>query len=99
VPDSDRYIRGLGKAAEQHPAGLEEQPGASVADVARAVASTRQSASELVAGMERARLAEPHGPGGPRLTTGLTPVAHPITRNATDSRPSSRGRGVVAVDA
>jgi DNA-binding MarR family transcriptional regulator len=41
---------------------LEEHPGASVADVARAVASTRQSANELLAGMEQARLVErrPH---------------------------------------
>jgi DNA-binding MarR family transcriptional regulator len=41
---------------------LDEQPGASVADVARAVASTRQSANELLAGMEQAGLVErrPH---------------------------------------
>jgi DNA-binding MarR family transcriptional regulator len=41
---------------------LDEQPGASVADMARAVASTRQSANELLAGMERAGLVErrPH---------------------------------------
>ncbi|WP_067833001.1 MarR family winged helix-turn-helix transcriptional regulator [Actinomadura kijaniata] len=41
---------------------LDEQPGASVAEVARAVASARQSANELLAGMERAGLVErrPH---------------------------------------
>ncbi|KAB2350305.1 MarR family winged helix-turn-helix transcriptional regulator [Actinomadura rudentiformis] len=41
---------------------LDEQPGASVADVARAVASARQSANELLAGMERAGMVErrPH---------------------------------------
>ncbi|MCA2229589.1 MarR family winged helix-turn-helix transcriptional regulator [Nonomuraea aurantiaca] len=39
---------------------LDEQPGASVADVARAVASTRQSANELLAGMERATMVERH---------------------------------------
>ena len=41
---------------------LDEQPGASVADVARAVASSRQSANELLAGMQRAGLVErrPH---------------------------------------
>jgi DNA-binding MarR family transcriptional regulator len=46
---------------------LEERPGISVADVARAVASTRQAANELVAGMERVRLVErrPH-PGDRR---------------------------------
>ncbi|MFI0446788.1 MarR family winged helix-turn-helix transcriptional regulator [Actinomadura sp. 6N118] len=41
---------------------LEEQPGASVADVARAVASARQSANEMLTGMERAGMVErrPH---------------------------------------
>lgn len=39
---------------------LDEQPGASVADVARAVASARQSANELLTGMERAGMVERH---------------------------------------
>jgi DNA-binding MarR family transcriptional regulator len=41
---------------------LDEHPGASISDVARAVASTRQSANELVTGMQRAGLVErrPH---------------------------------------
>jgi DNA-binding MarR family transcriptional regulator len=41
---------------------LDEQPGASVSDVARAVASTRQAANQLISGMQRAGLVErrPH---------------------------------------
>lgn len=37
---------------------LEEQPGVSLSDLARTVASTRQSATELIAGMERDGLVE-----------------------------------------
>jgi DNA-binding MarR family transcriptional regulator len=37
---------------------LDEQPRASIAEIARAVASSRQAANELVAGMERAGLVE-----------------------------------------
>jgi DNA-binding MarR family transcriptional regulator len=41
---------------------LDEHPGLSIADVARAVASTRQAANEMIAGLEREGLVEraPH---------------------------------------
>jgi DNA-binding MarR family transcriptional regulator len=57
---------------------LEEQPGASISDVARAVASTRQSANELVAGMERIDLVERR--------------PHPQDRRSQEIRLTSTGR-------
>ena len=58
---------------------LEEQPGASISDVARAVASTRQSANELVAGMERIDLVERR--------------PHPQDRRSQEIRLTSTGQG------
>jgi len=57
---------------------LEEQPGASISDVARAVASTRQSANELIAGMERMDLVERR--------------PHPQDRRSQEIRLTSTGR-------
>ncbi|MBG0566985.1 MarR family winged helix-turn-helix transcriptional regulator [Actinoplanes aureus] len=80
---------------------LDEQPGASIADVARVVASTRQSANELLAGMERAGLVErrPHSRDRRTQELNLTALGRQRLKAAKPSVHAREGELEAALDA
>jgi len=68
---------------------LEDQPGISLSDVARVVASTRQAATEMIAGLEREGLVERRKQNGRTHQVFLTDAGR---RRLALARPKVRAR-------